>query len=156
MIIQFTNFHYKYSGMDHSSSSFYSILIEPLKFVAEIDDIRNPNFIGNSSDISEPNLDRIDCDWEDGFCKDWSSSYLIPVANQKSKLCFKLGTIWISNVWYLGHLRPNSEHWLKSFKASEIFSIQMMVKPSQPQDIVTGVLENFSRSKNCNRFHSLK
>ena len=96
LIIQFTNFHYKYSHMDHSSSSFYSILIEPLKLIPaaiEIDDIRNPQFISNSSDISEPSRNRIDCDWEGGFCKDWSSSYLIPVENQKSKNCFRLGTI---------------------------------------------------------------
>ena len=91
--------------MDHSSSSFYSILIEPLKFAPtiEIDDIRH-RFSTNSSDISELSpesrkLDSFDCDWENGLCENWSSSLLIE--NLSSKFCFKRGKILIAHKLFI-------------------------------------------------------
>ena len=79
LIIQFTNFHYKYSGMDHSSSSFYSILIQPLKLAPKIliNDITVMRNHGSFSNTSEPSLDEIHCDWDKGFCENWSSSFLM-------------------------------------------------------------------------------
>ena len=92
--------------MDHSSSSFYSILIEPLKLAPKIaiKDITSMRHHGSFSNSSEPSLEEINCDWDKGFCKNWSSSFnehmmlsrecAIGDEKKESKNCFRLGKIF--------------------------------------------------------------
>ena len=138
--------------MDHSSSSFYSILIEPLKLAPKIaiNDITFMRHHGSFSNSSDPSLEEIHCDWDKGFCKNWSSSF-----NEHmifSKNCFKLGKILKYCFKFFIKLIPL----MKSYKASVIFSIRMIsVKQSQHQDIVIGDLGKSSHTIHYNRFHIL-
>ena len=145
--------------MDHSSSSFYSILIEPLKLAPKIaiNDITSMRHHGSFSNSSEPSLEEIHCDWDKGFCKNWSSSFnehMIFSSDEKkeSKNCFRLGKILRFCFKFLIKLIPL----MKSYKASVIFSIRMIsVKQSQLQDIVIGDLGKSSHTIHYNRFHIL-